>query len=197
MPSLPANIKLILASSSPYRRELLSRLHLDFSCQSPQIDETPLDGEKPQAYVQRLAREKASKIAQEHPQAWVIGSDQCAVLKHKILGKPVTLERAKSQLLACSGQEVSFLTAYCLLVPQKPSDIAIDITRVRFRSISESEIERYLATEDVLSCAGSFKVEALGVSLFEAVESTDPTALIGLPLIGLCKQLRSAGAQVP
>ena len=197
MPTLPTDTELILASSSPYRRELLSRLHLDFSCQSPEIDETPIANESAENYVCRLAREKALTIAREHPQAWVIGSDQCAVLNHSILGKPGNIKGAKAQLLACSGQEVLFLTAHCLAVPKQEPDLAVDITKVRFRSITEAEVNRYLAKEDVLNCAGSFKVEALGIALFSAVESSDPTALIGLPLIALCRQLREAGAQLP
>lgn len=194
---LPDNSQLILASSSPYRKELLSRLRLPFVTQSPDIDESQRAGESALAYVQRLAVEKATAVASQHPRAWVIGSDQCAVLNDTILGKPLTKERAIEQLAACSGQEVQFLTAYCLQIPDSSPNLDVDITTVHFRHLSATEIKHYVEQENVLQCAGSFKVESYGITLFKSVSSTDPTALIGLPLIGLCEQLRKAGAQLP
>lgn len=193
---LPTGVALYLASSSVYRRELLERLALPFDCHSPDIDEQRLSGEDPHAYVQRLAKEKARTVAHAQPAAWVIGSDQTAVLGDDILGKPGSEDNAVAQLKACAGKTVRFLTSLCLWTPGQ-IQLMVDTTEVEFRDLNEDEIRRYVAREQPLNCAGSFKVEGYGISLFKAVRSQDPTALIGLPLIALCQQLRQAGAQLP
>ena len=187
---------LILASTSRYRRELLERLRLPFHIARPEVDETPHMDEPPSALAQRLAAEKAGAIAAQRPTSWVIGSDQCAELADEPLGKPGTRDAALAQLRAMSGQAVRFHTAVCL----RRGDTclqAIDLTTVRFRALSDGEIERYLDAEQPLDCAGSFKSEGLGITLFDAIESSDPTALIGLPLIALSGLLRQAGFELP
>ena len=187
---------LILASSSRYRAELLSRLRLPFLARASHIDETPGALETAEALVQRLAQAKAAALAAEHPQHWILGSDQAAVVDGEILGKPGSHDRARAQLQRCSGREVQFLTAVALL---RGADChrALDVTRVRFRSLDAAEIERYLEAEDVLDCAGSFKCEGYGITLFEAIDSHDPTALIGLPLIGVRRLLADIGVALP
>ncbi|MBN5144645.1 septum formation inhibitor Maf [Stenotrophomonas maltophilia] len=187
---------LILASTSRYRRELLQRLGLPFDCTRPDVDETPLDGEAPLALATRLAAAKAAEVAARHPDAWVIGSDQVADLNGQPLGKPGTVEAACAQLKAMSGHTVRFHTAISL-TRNRESFTAIDLTEVRFRALDEDEIARYVAAEQPLDCAGSFKCEGLGISLFEAIDNRDPTALVGLPLIALCGLLRKAGYAVP
>lgn len=185
---------LILASTSPYRRALLSRLGLAFTTLAPRIEETRLEGESAPAMVQRLARAKAYAIAQDHPSAWVIGSDQCAVREGTILGKPGDHARAVAQLTAASGREVIFHTGLCLMNLAQGFEHTLEVPfTVRFRELSPSEIEHYLCREQPYDCAGSFKSEGLGIALFEALEGEDPTALIGLPLIALCRLLRQAG----
>lgn len=187
---------LILASTSPYRRELLGRLRLPFDTARPETDETPQPEEAPATLARRLAAEKAGAIAARQPDAWVIGSDQCAELGGQPLGKPGTLDAAIVQLRGMSGQVVRFHTAVCL----RQSDTclqAIDLTTVRFRALSDGEIKRYVDAEQPLDCAGSFKSEGLGITLFDAIESRDPTALIGLPLIMLSGLLRQAGFKLP
>jgi len=193
---LPPGVALYLASSSVYRRELLERLGLPFNCHSPDIDEQRLSGEAPYDYVQRLAKEKAQTVAANQNAAWVIGSDQTAVLGDSILGKPGNEANAVKQLKACAGKTVRFLTSLCLWTPDQVQ-LMVDTTEVEFRDLNEDEIRRYVAREQPLNCAGSFKVEGYGISLFKAVRSQDPTALIGLPLIAVCQQLRQAGAQLP
>ena len=187
---------LILASTSPYRRELLQRLRLPFDCASPQVDETPLPGEAPDALARRLARAKAAEVAARHPGAWVIGSDQVADLDGRPLGKSGGRAAAIAQLSGMSGRVVDFHTAVCL---RRGDDeqLAVDLTRVRFRSLATDGIERYVDAEQPWDCAGSFKCEGLGIALFEAIESRDPTALVGLPLIALSGMLRQAGYSLP
>lgn len=189
-------MSLVLASTSRYRRELLQRLGLPFDCVRPQVDETPTDGEAPLALATRLAAAKAAEVAARHPGAWVIGSDQVADLNGQPLGKPGTVEVACAQLAAMSGQTVRFHTAVCLSGAGE-SLTAVDLTEVRFRALEQDEIARYVATELPLDCAGSFKCEGLGISLFEAIDNRDPTALVGLPLIAVCGLLRRAGFAVP
>ncbi|CAM0122506.1 m(7)GTP pyrophosphatase [Stenotrophomonas maltophilia] len=189
-------MSLVLASTSRYRRELLQRLGLPFDCARPEVDETPLSNEAPLALATRLAATKAVEVACRHPGAWVIGSDQVADLNGQPLGKPGTVEAACAQLAAMSGQTVHFHTAVCLS-RGGASFTATDLTEVRFRALEPDEIARYVATEQPLDCAGSFKCEGLGISLFDAIDNRDPTALIGLPLITLCGLLRRAGFAVP
>ncbi len=188
---------LILASTSRYRRELLERLRLPFNIARPDVDETPMAGEALPALARRLARAKAAAIAVQHPDAWIIGSDQVAALGPKPLGKPVTRENAIAQLSAMSGQEVDFHTAVCLLRGSGSALEAMDTTRVRFRELQAGEIERYVDAEQQLDCAGGFKSEGLGIALFEAIDSRDPTALVGMPLISVASLLRQAGFQLP
>ncbi|MBN7837074.1 Maf family nucleotide pyrophosphatase [Stenotrophomonas maltophilia] len=187
---------LVLASTSRYRRELLQRLGLPFDCARPDVDETPLNGEAPLALATRLAAAKAADVAARHPGAWVIGSDQVADLNGQPLGKPGTAEAACAQLAAMSGRTVRFHTAISLRRDGE-SFAAVDLTEVRFRALDPLEIARYVAAEQPLDCAGSFKCEGLGISLFEAIDNRDPTALVGLPLIALCGLLRRAGFAVP
>ncbi|MEP6633203.1 MAG: Maf family nucleotide pyrophosphatase [Luteimonas sp.] len=189
--------KLILASTSVYRRELLARLRLPFETVRPQVDETPAPGEVPQALAQRLASAKAEAIAAQHADAWVIGSDQVAELDTTPLGKGGDRNGAIAQLMAMSGHEVRFLTAVTLSRRNHASLYALDITVVRFRALSIAEIERYVDRERTYDCAGSFKAEGLGITLFDAIESQDPTALIGLPLIATARLLRAAGFALP
>lgn len=189
-------MSLVLASTSRYRRELLERLGLPFDCAGPDVDETPLNGEAPLALATRLAAAKSAEVAARYPGAWVIGSDQVADLNGQPLGKPGTFEAACAQLAAMSGQTVRFHTAISLR-RDRESLAALDLTEVRFRVLDPQEIARYVAAERPLDCAGSFKCEGLGISLFEAIDNRDPTALIGLPLIALCGLLRQAGFEVP
>jgi septum formation protein len=190
--------RLILGSSSPHRRLLLTRFGTPFEVAVPDIDESALPGESPEALVERLAKTKAGVVAERHPDAIVIGSDQVAVLDGQIYGKPHTHERAVEQLNRASGQVVHFLTAVCVC---RPGGVVVGcetvITDVRFRKLTTDEIERYLAQESVLACAGSFQSEGLGISLCESMHSEDPTALIGLPLITVRRMLASAGLPIP
>jgi septum formation protein len=194
--TLLAQVDLVLASTSRYRRELLERLTSSFRTVAPQVDEAALPGESPAGLAQRLAEAKARDVAARTPGALIIGSDQTAELNEKVLGKPGTVDRARAQLAACSGRQVIFHTAICLIdaraTPAR-TGAAIDTTRVSFRQLAADEIARYVAREQPLDCAGSFKVEGLGIALFERIECVDPTALIGLPLIALCRLLREAG----
>lgn len=187
---------LILASTSPYRRELLQRLRLPFDCVRPEVEETPRPGERPVDLARRLAAAKAAAVAARHPQAWVIGSDQVADLDGRVLGKPGARAPAVAQLAAMAGRSVDFHTAVCLCRGGQAL-LAADLTRVRFRALSTAEIERYVDLEEPFDCAGSFKSEGLGIALFEAIESQDPSALIGLPLIALAGLLRDAGYPLP
>ncbi|AMJ57386.1 MULTISPECIES: Maf family nucleotide pyrophosphatase [Stenotrophomonas] len=187
---------LILASTSRYRAELLNRLRLSFSSAAPDVDESPLPGESPAVLAQRLAGAKAETVARQFPGSWAIGSDQVAELNGQSLGKPGSREAACAQLAAMSGHEVLFHTAVCVSDGTTRHQ-ASDLTRVRFRALQTAEIERYIDTELPLDCAGSFKCEGLGITLFEAIENSDPTALIGLPLIQTARLLRLAGYQLP
>ncbi len=190
--------RLILASTSRYRRGLLERLGLEFSVEAPQLEETPAAGEPPPARAMRLALAKAQAVAQRHPQAVIIGSDQVAAVGDSILDKPGDAVRARAQLTRLSGATALFYTACAVLCFDKASRAThLDTTRVAFRPITSEEIERYVARERPFDCAGSFKAEALGVSLFERIESQDPTGLIGLPLIWLAAALRGLGYDVP
>jgi len=187
---------LLLASTSRYRRELLARLGVPLETARPEVDETPAPGEAPRAVAVRLARAKADAVARTHPGRWVIGSDQVAELNGGPLGKPGTVEGAHAQLAAMSGQVVQFHTAISLVRDGEVLE-ACDLTRVHFRALDPTEIVRYVAAEQPLDCAGSFKCEGLGITLFEAIENYDPTALIGLPLIALSRLLRQAGYTLP
>lgn len=188
--------RLILASTSAYRRALLGRLQLDFDTIRPEVDEQARPAESPSALASRLAVEKAATVAAPFPDAWVIGSDQVADLDGQALGKPGTHERARMQLTAMSGQTVRFHTAVSLVGPERQLH-ALDLTEVQLRALTVVEIERYLDAEPALDCAGSFKCEGLGISLFDAIRSEDPTALVGLPMIALARLLRQAGFQIP
>jgi len=188
---------LVLASTSPYRRELLARLCLPFDTARPEVDESPLSGETPTALAARLAEAKAAAIARPGSDAWVIGSDQVAELDGAPLGKPGDAARARDQLAAMAGRAVRFHTAVCLGHGDGRRLRAMDTTTVRFRPLTGAEIARYVAAEQPLDCAGSFKAEGLGISLFEAIDSRDPTALIGLPLIATARLLREAGFPLP
>jgi len=194
---------LVLASTSVYRRELLGRVQIPFICDPPGVDEAAIPGEDPFDLVARLAQAKARAVAVRHPGAWVIGSDQVAVLqvgaeRPYILGKPGTAANCIDQLHRCSGRILAFLTAVAVLRHEggAPHEF-IDTTRVTFRALDAATIERYVARESPLDCAGGFKSEGLGITLCDAIDSGDPTALIGLPLIRLCAVLRSVGFTLP
>jgi septum formation protein len=185
---------LILASTSRYRRELLERLRLPFEVRSPEVDETPLPGEAPASVAQRLALAKAQAVSAQFPDAVVIGSDQVADLDGEPLGKPGTHERAVAQLRSMRGRSVVFQTAVAVVRASTGFvGSALAPVTVRFRQLGDAEIEHYLRTEQPYDCAGSAKVETLGIALLDAVESDDPTALVGLPLIRTCALLRAAG----
>jgi septum formation protein len=199
MPALPdpSSRPLILGSTSRYRKELLARLGIPFETASPQVDETPMPGEKPADLALRLALAKARDVARRHPEAVVIGSDQVADLHGEPLGKPGTHERAVAQLQRMRGHTVVFQTALavvCLATGFEQVDLAP--VSVVFRPLSDAEIEHYLRTEQPYDCAGSAKSEGLGIALLERIDNDDPTALVGLPLIRTCRMIRSAGVQV-
>jgi septum formation protein len=186
--------RLVLASTSRYRRELLARLRLPFDVIAPEVDESAHPGEIPLALARRLAQAKANAVALRDPHAVVIGSDQVAELDGAALGKPGNHERATVQLRAMRGREVLFHTAVCVTCAASGfAQEALVTVKVRFRALSDSEIEQYLRLEQPYDCAGSAKCEALGIALVEAIESDDPTALIGLPLIRTGALLRAAG----
>ena len=189
---------LILASASPYRKLLLERFSIPFEVVVSGIDEAQRKGETPEDLVRRLAAEKASAVAALRPEAAVIGSDQIALLDGQVFGKPGTRERAVQQLSKASGRMVRFLTAVALRTPDsREAIVALVPTDVHFRSLTRDEIERYLDREPALNCAGSFQIEGLGITLTERIESPDPTALIGLPLITLSRMLVAAGFLLP
>ena len=191
-------LPLLLASSSVYRRELLARLGLPFVCSSPDIDESRRSDEPAIELVKRLAREKALALTDRHPAHLIIGSDQVAVLGERILGKPHTLENAREQLMAASGAKVIFLTGLALLNSQtgKCQVDCVPFT-VNMRTLDQARVERYLRAEQPYDCAGSFKAEGLGVSLFQSTEGPDATSLIGLPLIRLVDMLLAEGVDIP
>ncbi|WP_085710933.1 MULTISPECIES: nucleoside triphosphate pyrophosphatase [unclassified Pseudomonas] len=191
-------LPLLLASSSTYRRELLNRLRLPFVCSSPDIDESHLAGESAIELVKRLAEHKARALADSHPAHLIIGSDQVAVLGERIIGKPHTFENARDQLMAASGASVTFLTGLALLNSQT-GHCQVDCVpfTVHMRVLDQARVERYLHAEQPYDCAGSFKAEGLGVSLFQSTEGPDATSLIGLPLIRLIDMLLAEGVQIP
>ena len=189
--------QLVLASTSPYRQELLKRLGLPFVTASPNVDEAAIDGETPEQLVKRLAELKARAVAETHPDALIIGSDQVAVLNNQILGKPGNHETAMQQLTNASGKKVLFLTGLCLLnTATDKTQTTVDKFSVEFRQLSAIQIENYLQREKPYDCAGSFKSEGLGISLFEKMEGDDPNTLIGLPLITLINMLAVEGMDV-
>lgn len=187
---------LILASSSRYRAELLGRLGVPFRVQPPNLDESALPGEAPLLMAQRLAAAKAQLVSQQNPGHWVLGSDQVAALDGVALGKPGTRDAAIGQLQSFSNRSVAFHTAVAL-VCGKDSHMALDTTLVRFRPLRPSEIERYVDLEPAFDCPGSFKAEGRGIALFTAIESKDPTGLIGLPLITVRQLLAQVGCLIP
>jgi septum formation protein len=187
-------VPLILGSTSRYRRELLARLRVPFEVHAPAVDETRKPNEAPAAMAQRLALAKARDVAARHPGTVVIGSDQVAELDGEPIGKPGTHERATAQLRAMSGRSVVFQTAVAVVRPDTGFEDAVLVpVIVRFRALSDDEIERYLRVEQPYDCAGSAKVETLGIALLESLQSDDPTSLVGLPLIATCALLRRAG----
>lgn len=194
-PALPRT--LVLGSTSRYRRELLSRLNLPFEVDGPDVDETPQSGESPRELALRLALAKARAVAARHPEAVVIGSDQVADLAGQPLGKPGEHARAVQQLRQMRGQTVVFQTALavvCLATGFEQLDLAA--VRVKFRDLSDEEIENYLQAEKPYDCAGSAKSEGLGIALLDSIENDDPTALVGLPLIRTTRMLRAAGVKL-
>lgn len=188
---------LILASTSPYRAQLLEKLSIPFHAIAPHIDETALNGESAEALVRRLAYEKARAVAHTHPDSLIIGSDQVAVCDGIILGKPGSHARAKQQLLNAAGKRVTFYTGLCLFNSAN-GHFQLDVVpfHVYFRPLSEAQIESYLQMEQPYQCAGSFKSEGLGIALFERLEGDDPNALIGLPLIRLITMLHQEGVEL-
>lgn len=189
---------LVLASGSVYRRELLRRLALPFEYDSPEIDETPLPGETAEELTLRLARAKAEALRARFPAHLIIGSDQVLTLDGEPVSKPGNHSAAVDQLRRCSGREVEFLTGLCLLnTASGRCQVVSEPFRVVFRQLSDETIERYLHQEQPYDCAGSFRMEGLGISLFRALRGEDPNSLIGLPLIRLCDMLSEEGVQVP
>jgi MAF protein len=186
--------RLLLASTSPYRKMLLEKLQLPFDCAAPQVDETPLPGESAEALVLRLAAAKAQALALAYPEHLIIGSDQVCVIDGNITGKPHTEENARAQLRQASGQAVTFYTGLALYNGRsKQLQALCEPFHVHFRALSEAEIAAYVRLEQPLNCAGSFKSEGLGIALFDRLEGRDPNTLIGLPLIALLEMLRAEG----
>jgi septum formation protein len=194
----PVGLRLVLASTSSYRRQLLDRFGIPFTVAGPNVDESPLPAESAVDLVQRLARSKAEAVAQRHPKSLIIGSDQLALCGRDVLGKPGSGERAIAQLKSLSGQRVTFNTAVCVINSDSgEAEGHLDVTTVHFRQLSDDEIKRYVSRDKPYDCAGGFKVEALGISLFSRVESQDPTGLVGLPLIWVAAALRRNGFTLP
>jgi septum formation protein len=188
------SVTLLLASTSPYRRRLLERLGLPFAVEAPQVDEAPVAGEQPAERALRLARAKAAAVSARHPSSLVLGSDQVADCGGLVLDKPGDAAGCRAQLRASSGRAVQFHTAIVLLRAEPPvTRESVDRTTVRFRQLSEAEIARYVERDAPFDCAGGFRSEGLGVALFESVETRDPAALVGLPLIWVAGALRDAG----
>lgn len=198
LPAVPPKARsLVLGSTSPYRRELLQRLHIAFEVAAPDVDETPLAGEAPRELAQRLALSKAMAVARLFPDAVVIGSDQVADLWGTPLGKPGTHEKAVVQLRQMRGQTVIFQTAVSVVCLESGfEDSSLAAVKVTFRDLSDHEIENYLRAEQPYDCAGSAKSEGLGIALLASIDSDDPTALVGLPLIRTCQMLRAAGIEL-
>ena len=189
---------LVLASTSPFRRELLARLQIPFETVAPETDESALPGETPDATARRLAEAKARAVMQRYPDALIIGSDQVAASGNECFGKPERRENASAQLRMMRGREVVFHTGLCLLNSgTNRAQLCCVDTHVGFRDLSDAEIESYLDKEDALNCAGSAKSEGLGISLLTYLRGDDPNALVGLPLIALCNMLRAEGVALP
>ena len=189
--------RLVLASTSPYRKALLEKLHLQFDIAAPATDESALPGESPEQLVARLAQAKAKAVATHYPNALIIGSDQVAVLDGKIVGKPGNHDNAVNQLSRASGKRVTFLTGLCLYnATSQRAQVEVVPFSVIFRQLTASQIEHYLQREQPYNCAGSFKSEGLGIALFERLEGDDPNTLIGLPLIRLIHMLENEGYPV-
>jgi len=190
-------IQIVLASSSPFRKELLQRLHLKFETNSPDIDENAIKGESPSTLVERLARSKALAVAENYPNAIIIGSDQVAVCNNRVLGKPGNLENATEQLEFVSGKLVTYFTGLCVFNAAN-NELQYDHVKfyVEFRQLTEKMIANYLEKEPAFNCAGSFKSEALGIALTHSMSGKDPTSLIGLPLIRLIEMLEKAGIEI-
>ena len=195
-PAISQATPLLLASTSRYRAELLRRLRLPFEAVAPGVEETPQAGEAPARMARRLARAKAQAVAAAHPDRWVLGSDQVPAFEDRIFEKPGDRATAIGQLVACSGKSVEFHTAVALVAGGRVLE-DLDTTVVRFRVLTRAEVERYLDAEPAYDSAGSFKVEGLGITLFEAIDSRDPTALIGLPLVAVRRLLGEAGYPLP
>lgn len=194
----PSPRPLILASSSPFRRELLGKLRLTFDHRGPDVDETRRPDETPTALVMRLALAKATALAADHPEALIIGSDQVAVIDGEVLGKPGDRANAVAQLRRASGRRVTFLTGLCLLnAATGRHQVGCEHFQVHFRTLGDDRIERYIDQEQPFNCAGSFKSEGLGIVLFKALEGRDPNALVGLPLIMLTDFLAAEGVALP
>jgi septum formation protein len=188
---------IILASTSPYRKRLLERLQLPFDCVAPQVDETALPRETPKALAQRLALAKADAVAHSYPQALVIGSDQTAATAEALLTKPGNFDNAFEQLRQCSGRSITFYTGLAMVCrDRRIQSVEVEPFEVRFRTLSDEEISHYLRAESPYDCAGSFKVEGLGITLFEGLYGRDPTSLEGLPLIRLAATLRRYGFKI-
>src|SRR4051794_9988146 len=197
MPS-PAPFQLVLASTSAYRRELLARLRIPFEVAAPNVDETPLEGESPDTLALRLARSKAEAVQGTWPHAHIIGSDQVAVVGNQILNKPGDFATAFLQLKQMRGKAVHFYTALCLLNSRSShAQTALVPVIVHMRNYDDAQIDRYLRAEQPYDCAGSARIEGLGITLIEKLQGDDPNALIGLPLIALCEMLRKEGWDLP
>ena len=192
------SLPLILGSTSPFRAEILQKLCVSFDTAAPNIDESSQTDETPTQLVERLSISKAKKVAEVHPAALIVGSDQVACVEQQVLGKPHTHEKAVEQLRFLSGKIVSFHTGLCLFNSQTGNtQSTVEVFKVHFRTLSDDKIERYLQNEQPYNCAGSFKSEALGISLFKKLEGDDPNTLIGLPLIRLVEFLSNEGLQIP
>jgi MAF protein len=192
------SLPLILGSTSPFRAEILQKLCVSFDTAAPDIDESSQANETPTQLVERLSISKAKKVAETHPAALIVGSDQVACVDQQVLGKPHTHEKAVEQLRFLSGKIVSFHTGLCLFNSETGNtQSTVEVFKVHFRTLSDDQIERYLQNEQPYNCAGSFKSEALGISLFKKLEGDDPNTLIGLPLIRLVEFLSNEGLQIP
>lgn len=189
--------QLVLATESQYKKNILKRLQVDFVSDAPNIDETPLQGESAKTLTERLAVAKATAVALRHPDKIVISTDQSASVFGKILTKPKEETKAVKMLKTLSGQKVTFFTTLGFAAPGQSAKLHTEEVVVTIRQLEEAEILRYLAQDRPLDCVGSFKVESIGIGLFHAIESRDPTALEGLPLIGLCQYLRDHGFKIP
>jgi septum formation protein len=189
--------KLVLGSTSPFRRALLEKLQLEFDTDSPEIDESRKPDETPEQLVARLACEKARAVATRHPDSLIIGSDQVAINGDEILGKPGSHDKAMAQLRAASGRQVTFLTGLCLYNSGSGDEqVVVEPFTVHFRQLTDEQIDNYLKAEQPYNCAGSFKSEAMGIALFDKLEGGDPNSLIGLPLIQLIRMLEKEGVRV-